>query len=486
MFIYKIQFFVFVLFIFISLPNIFKRPALWIAFMLFSLALIPNSSVFQEERILGEGFKLFTKYIGGILSIWDIFTLFGFYLVLKSRSEKVCHHNSADINDTLHIIYIFWFFSVLNGLAHATFFQYGYTSFRSVVQQAQPAVYFILSLFLTRSIIKNEQDIDMMIKALSYCNLFILAEGVVFFVLGITEVFYFTKGFGGIPIVIYDGMGFLAIGVLIVIAKYMHNQRITYIDIIVLLGGIAFILLSTRRMNLLMLFINVVIIWLATDTKDNSVNKTYQLAKLTLLAIIPLAIIMPIVVPDFIDIFINVLNSINMSSEAGEANAGLFRLAQISNLFLNMNEETPFSYIWGMGLGTQWYEFIPLIGLQSGGDTAYVMALQDQGELGWWPYFHIANIAVIYRYGVLGVLAITYIGFLWFMRFVRANKTILHKYQPVILVFTVTIFETIIIMGESLDSSYPAQLGIWLGVSGAILNLDNKRQQYLQINRCLG
>jgi hypothetical protein len=45
----------------VIVPMCARRPALWVAGLLLILALVPNSSTNIDERILGEGARLFTR-----------------------------------------------------------------------------------------------------------------------------------------------------------------------------------------------------------------------------------------------------------------------------------------------------------------------------------------------------------------------------------------------------------------------------------------
>ena len=160
----------------VVVPVCARRPVLWVAGMLLALAVFPNSSVLFEERISGEGFTLFKRYLVGAMNIWDVLllVLLGFILLRPRRFRLF--RRSVKLNRPLMFFFGVWGLAMLNGLVHATVWRYGWTSLRSVVQQSLPALYLVLSYLLARSVMVKRQDIDLLVRVLCLTNLIILIE----------------------------------------------------------------------------------------------------------------------------------------------------------------------------------------------------------------------------------------------------------------------------------------------------------------------
>jgi hypothetical protein len=460
---YSLRFAFFVVIVILLFPIFARRRASWVAVMIVALAIVPNSSIFSEERVVGGGFKLFFRYIGGVLCLWDVLILVAFFLILSSGKLMRTVDPLTQNNRKLYVIGCIWAFGALIGIAHATVFKYGYTSIANVIQQVLPSIYFFVSILLSRTLLQTEKDVEHVLNIFTICSVAILIEGAAFLFLALAELIPVLRGYGGIPIVVYDGMAFLTFSVLLTCAKYCFGQRISFIDKLLFLGGVFFILISTRRSNLFFLVLNLSVIYLFSRQRIFSLRTVLSGLKAVGLIVAPLLVVLYLFVPDYFGTFGFILSSFDISSEAGEQSAGTLRMAQLGNMFLNMNTEAPLSYFWGMGFGTQWFEYIPLVGLNSEGDGAYIGSVQELGELGWWPYFHLSSVSMLYRFGFAGTILVFVVSFMWLKGWSKALRGFTARHRPWMFVTVLLGFEYLIVVGDSVDSAWPALIGILFG-----------------------
>jgi hypothetical protein len=461
---YSLRFAVFVVIIILLFPMFARRRGSWVAVMIIALALVPNSSIFSEERVAGGGFKLFFRYIGGVLCLWDVLIIVGFFLILTSGKLTRIVDPLANNNRKLYTIGGIWMFGALIGIAHATIFKFGYTSIANVIQQVLPSIYFFVSILLTRTLLQTEKDVATVLNIFTICSVAILIEGAVFLFLALAQLIPVLRGYGGIPIVVYDGMAFLTFSALLTCAKYCFGEKVTFIDKLIFIGGVFFILISTRRSNLFFLVLNLLVIYLFSRQRIFSLRTVLTGIKAICLIMAPLMVAIYLFVPDYFETFGFILSSFDISSEAGEQSAGTLRMAQLGNMFLNMNTEAPFSYFYGMGFGTQWFEYIPLVGLNAEGDGAYIGSVQELGALGWWPYFHLSSVSMLYRFGFAGTILVLVVAFMWMKAWLKSLRGFGARYRAWIFVTVLLGFEYLIVVGDSVDSAWPALIGILFGV----------------------
>jgi hypothetical protein len=357
-------------------PVCARRPALWIAGLLLVLALFPSSSINPELRIEGGGFRIFTRYVAGALCIWDVLllVLVGFILL---RPRRFRLFSTVKPNQLLWIFVGVWALAAVNGLAHVIVWRYGYTSFRSVVQQTLPAVYFVLSYLLARTVLVNRRDINLIVRTLYVCNVVILIQGLVLLVLALGGRFPAIKGFLGIPIVLYGQVSFLTFGLNLAAAKLAAGHRVSYWDWAILVGGVFFSLATTRRMVLLFLVFNLVVIWFLATKGRFSVGRLVRVARIGLLTAAAVGLLAYLLVPQLMEALPLMVQSFDLTSEIGAESGGNLRIAQMESLFLNLRTQAPLSYVWGMGLGTYWYENVSMGLPTDRGTTGYSTPLVE-------------------------------------------------------------------------------------------------------------
>jgi hypothetical protein len=444
-----------------------RRPILFFTIILIGLALVPSSSVLIDLRVTGGGFRLFSRYFGGLFSIYDV--LLGLLLLFLLLSQRIGYIFAplARANKWLVIIILIWSLGLLIGVANASITKYGYSNLRSTVQAALPAVYLVISFLIVRPLFNNLPDLWFTSRLFILCNLAILGEGIVLLGLSLSGNYPVIKGFMGIPIVLYGTqLSLLNLGVTYVFAKLASHHKINRADWIVLIGGIFFLLLSTRRLILLTLVFNIFVVFVLVQRYKFNLNTLLRMVLVGIFLFLVIGGVVQLFVPQLAEALVMVVQSFDLTSEVGASFAGTLRLAQMQSIFLNLNERSPMSYIWGMGFGTYWYEYIPMGVVPN--STAYINSLFEIGDYGWWPYFHLPYISGIYRFGVLGLVVIFGAGIGWFLDWVKKLPSISPAFQPIVMTVTVLGVQSLLAMGDSVDSASPAVMGILIGYIDAI------------------
>ena len=445
-------------------PLCIRRPVLWLAVPLLLIALDPTSATYQY-RSTGGTFSLFSRYLGGVISLWDVFliVLVGFAILSSTRSRwwRIARPNRILIPAFLIVM-----LASLVGLAHATFWQYGFTDFRSVVQGTLPTVYFLLSYRIVQGILVRQKDLDLFLGILQFCIVATLAGGVVLFTLFYLGLFSASPGFLGIRIVLYQQLVFATLGVYWVFAKIVFGGRVSKLEWAILGLGVFFLLSSTRRLTLLLLVFNTSLIWMLARRYTSFRRRLIRITKVAVISLVSVSLAAAIFAPQLGEALVLVIKSLDITSEIGAEYAGGARMAEIQNLFLNMKQEAPWSYVWGMGIGTQWHEFVPT-GMTAG-TSAFISSLEKIGSRGWWPYFHIPYIVSIYRIGAVGTLLLWFLIGIWFIQWIRLLRRIPWSYRPVAMVMAIEVAQTVLALGDSVNSLSPAVAGMYLAVLEAM------------------
>lgn len=471
----------------ILLPLCVRRPAIWVAGLLLALALVPNSSVITEVRIGAADlsfYNLFTRYLGGILSTWDILLLVLLGLILAGNRRFRLLGPLSSPNRLLLLICGLWILAALNGLAHATAWRYGYTNIKGVVQQALPAVYLLLSYFLTRAVLERNQDIDLLMRTLDLCNIIILIQGMVLLVQAQAGLLSVMRGFLGIPIVLYDQLTFLSLGVNVIAARLVFGQRVRVWHWIIFVGGVFFLLASTRRLILFTMLLNFVVIWFLGRRYRGPAGQWFRSVVFFCGVTAIAGAIAFTALPQLPQAVSLVIQSFDLTSDVGVANAGQLRMAQIENLFQNLNAQGLLSYIFGSGFGTQWYEFVSMGLPTDRGTTAYTEAVLTTGVLGWWPNFHLSYIALFYRYGVGGGGFLLLVGLVWFKRWFYILRDLAPVHRPLALVVIILGLQLLVGLGDTYSSAYPAMMGIWLAVLETVPRQNSMEERALPHPGC--
>jgi len=447
-----------------------EKPILWLVLMILFLAIFPNSSIIGAERIYGEeSIRLFARYLGGIINIWDILLIILLAVVFFQRKRVSLINCMSGVSRWLIPIFCIWLFGIFNGFIRATILPYGETNIRGVIQGALPPIYLILTYLSATQVILRYRDADYVIRALYMCAIIVLFIGGILFAAIIEEYIHVRPGFLGIPIVIYDQLRFLSPVIGFIFIKNLLGQRQSKLIWIIFAFCIFFMIISTRRLTYIYLVFNLGLYFIltcyATHWRILKVMPLIRLLAIIFLMLFVITTMSYIFIPNLGEAILIVTKSVNIFSEAGLKHAGSSRLAEIKNLFLNMNQSLE-SYFFGMGIGTTFYEFIPM-GYDPLGGTGYSAAAMEKASTGWFSYFHLSFIAGLYRFGVGGALLIWIFTFAWFSQWIKILRRLTFSYLPYAIPLIVLSTESILSVGDSLNSSNRVFCGVLL----AILNL---------------
>lgn len=434
----------------------------WLAMLIVILAMFPNSSVDPALRIVAGGFRLFARLLFGVLSLWDV--LLGLLLVLALwmhawTGSRTRHHDRATLLYVVGLAVVCCV-SALNGLIHASILDFGPTSFRSVVQQSLPVVYLFAAIVIGRLAIVDQRSVWKVIWAVRLSVIAVLVQGTLLFLLALRDQYSALRGFGGIPIVLYDQLGIVNVFACLMIARYAVRARLRAADWLMLMGSVLFLLMSTRRLVLIMVVLDTLFILALTLRRRDAIRTALRVGFATV-AVIALVVSLAVVaVPRFVEAVRLVVTSLNVTSDVGVQFAGGIRVAELDNLARNLGSgPTPF-WVLGRGLGTYWREYVPMGLSLNVGSTAFTEAVLGAGASGWWPDFHLPYISVLYRFGIAGALAIWVLVVAWVLKWWAMTRDLTPQAVPFAVMVVVLAAGQILSIGESLDSAGPALLGL--------------------------
>ncbi|MFQ5824749.1 MAG: hypothetical protein ACE5JB_11880, partial [bacterium] len=241
---------------------------------------------------------------------------------------------------------------------------------------------------------------------------------------------------------------------------------------ILILSILFFIFSSGRRLNYLLLLLGVIgIIVVGIFNGDYTISKLIKNSKKLTVYIIVILICLILLLPNFGQSVAFAFKTLDMSSKVGQAHGGDIRVAEIKNLFLNMNQR-PYTYIFGFGLGTKWKEIIH----QPMDSYTFQQKYLEKAQA-WFPQFHLPFISTLYRFGFLGTILLLTIVVRLVLKYIRQiRKTHSLYYKSHFMAMSVFIFLTLINIGDSLNPTMPIMAGFLIGLLEAYQrhNLDNE------------
>jgi len=444
-----------------------ERPILWLSFMILSLAIFPNSSILAHERIIGTtGIRLFPRYLGGLLNLWDVFLLILILLSFLYRRRLSLIKVHYGVNRWLVPIYCILIFAMVNGFIRATILPYGETDIRNVIQSSLPSIYFILTYLSMRQIILHYRQFYHLIDILYICSVILLVIGVILILANIRGHIHLTTGFAGIGITLYDQLMFLSPIIGFIFIKSLIGQRQGRFAWVVFGLSIFFLLISTRRLVFILLILNLgaylFVTAYATHWKIFRVRGLCRMTKIAVVIVFVISIMSYFLVPNLVKSLKLVIESVNIYSEIGLEYAGSSRIAEIENMFLNMNQSKE-SYLIGMGIGTKFFEFTPM-GYDIMGDTGYNYFTMEKARTGWYPGFHLPFISGVFRFGFLGLFLISTFTAIWLFQWIHIARQIRISYLPYVIPLSILCAEAILGLGDSLNSAGPSFAGILLAL----------------------
>jgi hypothetical protein len=233
---------------------------------------------------------------------------------------------------------------------------------------------------------------------------------------------------------------------------------------------VGFIFVSTRRMNYILLLLNILLLlFIARRSGIVTIKQAILRSRYIILLFGMCSVVIIILVPGLLDGIWFAIQSINMYSSIGFEYTGEFRLIQIENIFLNM-WNIPITFLSGFGIGTKWevIKQLPITMDEIGSFMAYD-AKTVVGGNDFLPYFHVPYFATFFRFGIIGCFTLLYI-----VRILWINNAILIRSLPdknmklLLTAFTSLIMMPILILGDSPTPVGYIMLGINLGLIESI------------------
>jgi hypothetical protein len=440
-----------------------RRADWWLATLIVILSMFPNSSVNPDLRIVAGGFRLFTRLVLGALSPWDVLLLILLILALWMRPRGLRTSRgfgrSADV--FLLGLGVVVGAGVANGFIHALILNYGPTSLRSVVQQSLPIYYLFACILIGRLAIVDSQSLRKILWAVRLSSAAVLIQGAVLLFLSFREQFTSLRGFMGIPIILYDQLTILNVFVCLAVARYSSGLKLSRGDKVMAAGGVLFLLMSTRRLVLIMLLFNVCIVFALAVRRGQVVRSMLRMARGAVAVAAIILAAASVTAPTLVQAIGQVIRSIDLTSEIGQTQmaGGALRVAELQNMYLNLGSGLTPAWVFGRGIGTYWQEYVPTELALDVGSAAFVESQLVAGAQGWWPGFHLPFVSVVYRFGMLGGVAIWALVMGWFLRWRAFIRGLSEDDRAFAVTVVVLMVVQLLQMGDSLDSAGPSLQG---------------------------
>ena len=427
--------------------------------VLFAFFYFPFSSVDPKIRTSGEYFSIYSRFVAG-LSIWEMLLLccFGILLWRKWRAGAL---NLSFGNWRGMPLYLFFFaLAIAIGLLHVegSVLGYGPTELRWVIVATMPIAYFLAVFLLIVNVVETRQQTERLIRWLDRFTFGLIIYGVVRLIFIMTGYVQTLIPFG-LPIVLYDQMNLLYAPIFIITARLVMKEKLGALHYVNLALMLFFVLCSTRRFNYIFLVLGLgAVLAIGVIVKSWSVKRLLGFLSKGIAAFALALIALMIAVPNFVDGVVDSVNSINMFSKFGQKYGGDSRVAQLENIFANL-ERRPYAYLVGFGLGTKWQAIEP----QPMDSMAFPQEYMRQSK-GWYPKFHLPYVASFYRFGILGMaFLMMWIGFYlkFYLRMLRVENVMNKAFCIGAIAFLAMCLP---IIGDSTNPVLPIICGIYMGV----------------------
>jgi hypothetical protein len=443
-----------------------RRADWWLATLIVILSMFPNSSVNPDLRIVAGGFRLFTRLVFGALSLWDVLLAILLVLALWMRPPGASSQRRVGRSTDVFLLglAVVAGAGVFNGFIHGLILSYGPTSFRSVVQQGLPVYYFFAGLLIGRLAIVDSRSVWKILWAVRVSAAAVLIQGALLLFLSFREQFASLHGFLGIPIVLYDQLTILNVFVCLAVARYAADLQLSVADWVMAAGGVLFLLMSTRRLVLIMLLFSVFLIFLLAVRRGHVIRSALRMALGTVVVLVVVVAAASVVAPTLVQAVGQVIRSIDLTSEAGQAKGtgGALRVAELQNMFMNLGTGPTPAWVLGRGVGTYWQEFVPTELSLDVGSAAFVESRLEAGGQGWWPSFHLPFVTALYRFGIAGTFAIWVLTTGWVLRWRTLIRGLTDIERAFAVMVVVLVAGMLLGMGETLDSAGSALFGFLL------------------------
>lgn len=435
------------------------KPIWPLLVILFSFFYFPFSSVDPKIRTTGEYFSIYNRFVAG-LSIWEMLILVCFGVLGWGKWRSGALNLSFGSWRGVPLYLFFFALAIANGLLHVegSVLGYGPTEFRWVIIATMPIAYFLAVFLLIINIVETQEQAARLIKWLDRLTVGLIIYGVIRFILILLGYVQTMIPFG-LPIVLYDQLNLFYAPIFIIVARLLLKEKLGALQYTNLVLMVVFILLSTRRFNYIFLLLGVGAVFaIGIITRYWRATRVFGFISKGIAALAVALIVLRIVIPSFVSGVADSVNSINMFSKFGQKYGGDSRVAELENIYANLDRR-PYAYLIGFGLGTKWQAIEP----QPMNSMAFPEKYMRQSK-GWYPRFHLPYVASFYRFGILGMAFL--IAWLWFylrtpLRTLRAKKETPKAFCIGAIAFLAICLPMI---GDSTSPVLPIICGIYMGL----------------------
>lgn len=443
-------------------------------YLILLLAFLASAPTNPEQRagLEDAGYNIFRRYVGGVVSTWDIL-LFALLFILVFRRSIYSSSSSllaqSTRNNTIMLYFGAFATAIAIGLLVTLFTQIDTFIAKDWFRAVTPIVYLYCIYFLVTNIITSEHMVNNVWKLMEYIAAAMVLYGF-YRLYGILHGTIVTLDPGGIPIILYSEMVYFDLPIAVYFAHIFCGKQLGLVRSILLLCMIGFILASTRRMNFILLIVNILLVLLIVRSAGLvTFKQVLSRTKVPLLIIVVCVVLTLVALPELFDGIWFAIQTINMFSEIGSAYTGDYRLAQIENIFLNMSQ-FPVTFFTGFGIGTKWEVIAPLPSTidEVGSYMAFDANVVSAGN-NFLPFFHVPYFATFFRFGIVGCLFLLYfVRRLWIetSRLIRLLPDV--NMRILVCSFLSLSLMPILTLGDSPTPTGYITLGINLGLIEAI------------------
>lgn len=430
---------------------------IWLLFFLIILFFTSAYTNISSPTGPAEKYHSIYFHYFGVCSIWEISLGISFlWMILKRRTSFIFGNWQG-----LPALFVFLLVAFCIGLLHSSagISPVGPTQIRRVLIAFTGPVYMIMIYLLIFNLIREPHTFNTTINLLKYMMLSLS----IFAILRLTFILtgrVQTLWFFAFPVVIYDRLIFYYVPVFMYwIGKMIETGKSSRWLAFVAIVGIILLIISTRRLNLILLITGVALS-IIFSRKYSSFKKPqilFPLRKFTIAIVAGFIVIFCI--PQLPATLVSVIKSFDLYSATGRIHSGAMRIAEGKNLVKNL-ETHSHALLTGMGYGTLWQEKI--------NQPQDPLTKKIRPFSNWFSQFHLPYISIFYRFGLLGVLLFILWYFAFFYNLFTRLKGSSQRLVPMNLA---AIIFLLIMLPATLDSLNPTS---WICCGGLAALLEKQ------------
>lgn len=445
------------------IPRIYLICSLWLISFFAISPIKPEARAGLEDA----GYNLFYRF-GGILSTMDLYIFLGLLIIIfdKRMLSGILNINLIKLKE-IKLIFFIYLFSFIVGLVLILFSQIDFFDLRIYFRALFPFIYLLYFFVFTKLVINFDANfIDHYITSFKIITAINIIKGVLLLILFFNNpADYLSKD--NIPIILYSEIDLFWFPLIFILINYFRNKKLGVLDALILSGMIFFVFISTRRLNYILLilysgfaiYLSYLLGWIA--------RKSLKIILFTFIILfLSIFILLLLIFPDVFDTFLFIFNTMIFWTGNGLEYTGGFRVAQLQNMLANYNQLV-IPYLSGFGIGTQWYEFIPLP--EDDDPLGNLMSYDIKTYTGnsYFPFFHIPFAAAIFRFGPILYVLLFYLA-LNICRKIIMRCFMTNTADKLNCIFFLSIlpitFFNLLILGDSPTPMAYIQLGIFLAL----------------------